>query len=157
MQAKLDQIDLRILRELMADGRLTNLALAQRAGLSPPSCLRRVRALEQAGLITGYHAAVDAERLGFTVTAFVMVTLHNQAEKDLRAFENTVMGWPIVREAYMLSGEHDFVLKCVARDLTAFQQFLLTTIGATPNVASVKTNVAMRRAKSEPGVALTAA
>ncbi|MEM7774460.1 MAG: Lrp/AsnC family transcriptional regulator [Pseudomonadota bacterium] len=156
MSPKLDLIDLRILRELMADGRLTNVALSKRAGISAPPCLRRVRALEQSGLISGYHADVDVERLGFSVTAYVMVTLHNQAERDLRAFEDRALGWAMVREAHMLSGESDYILKCVARDLTAFQDFLLNTVSATPNVASVKTNVAIRRVKYEPGVALTA-
>ncbi len=154
MSAKLDAIDLRILRELISDGRVTNVALAQRVGVSPPPCLRRVRAMEQSGIIGGYHADIDIERLGFSVTAHVMVTLHNQAERDLRAFENQLLAWPMVREAHMLSGESDYILKCVARDLTTFQQFLRTTVSATPNVASVKTFIAIRRVKYEPGAPL---
>lgn len=154
MPAKLDATDLKILRELMADGRLTNVALANRIGISPPPCLRRVRALEAAGIITGYHADVDMQALGFTVVAFVSVALHNQAEQDLRRFEDLVLTWAIVREAFMMSGETDYHLKCVARDLSAFQDFLVNTVSSAPNVASVKAQVAMRPAKFAPGFAI---
>jgi len=155
MSLRLDATDRRILRELMADGALTNVALAQRVGLSAPPCLRRVRALEDAGVIQGYTALVDEAALGFELTAFAMVGLHSQAEGDLRAFENRVLGWPMVREAYMLSGESDYVLKCVAPDLRSFQDFILKELTAAPNVASVKTNLAIRRAKRVAGVPLT--
>lgn len=157
MPLDLDVIDWRILRELQTDGRMTNVALAARVGLSAPPCLRRVRALEQAGLIDGYTVLLDEPALGFSLTAFAMVGLHNQAEPDLRAFENLVLGWDIVREAHMLSGESDFMLKCVARDLTAFQAFVIDDLTAAPNVASVKTFLTIRRAKRSPGVAITVA
>jgi DNA-binding Lrp family transcriptional regulator len=156
MRIRLDATDWRILKELMADGSLTNVALAGRVGLSAPPCLRRVRALEEAGIITGYTALVDERALGFELTAFVMVGLHSQSETDLVAFENRVLGWPIVREAYMLSGESDFILKCVARDLSTFQDFILKDLTAMPNVASVKTSLTIRRTKSAPGVPVTA-
>ena len=156
MPMTLDATDWRILRELQADGRITNIALAGKIGLSPPPCLRRVRALEEAGLITGYSALLDEEALGFTLTAYAMVRLHNQAEADLRAFENKLLGWPIVREAHMLSGDSDYMLKCVARGLTAFQDFVLNDLTAAPNVASVKTFLTIRRAKREPGVPVAA-
>lgn len=152
MAITLDGTDWRILKELQADGRLTNLALAGRIGLSPPPCLRRVRALEEAGLITGYAALVDEVRLGFGLTAFAMVGLHKQAEADLRAFENRILGWPLVREAHMLSGESDFILKCVASDLGRFQEFVLGELTAAPNVASVKTFLTIRRVKHVAGV-----
>jgi DNA-binding Lrp family transcriptional regulator len=152
MSVRLDALDWRILKELQADGRMTNVALAERVGLSAPPCLRRVRALEEAGLIAGYTVLLDEPALGFSPTAFAMVGLHNQAEAELRAFENLVLGWPLVREAYMLSGESDYMLKCVAPDLTAFQDFVLNALTAAPNVASVKTFLAIRRAKREPGV-----
>lgn len=152
MPVTLDSIDLKILRELQADGRLTNVALAQRVGLSAPPCLRRVRALEAAGLITGYHAEVDAARLGFAVTAFVMVALHSQAEADLRAFENRVLGWPLVRECHMLSGEMDYMLRVAAPDLPRFQSFVIQDLSAAPNVAGMKSFVTIRQAKSAPGV-----
>lgn len=152
MTARIDRTDWRILKELMADGSITNVALAQRIELSAPPCLRRVRALEQAGIITGYTALVDERRLGFEVTAFAMVGLHSQSEADLRTFENRVLSWPLVREAYMLAGESDYILRCVARDMTSFQDFILNELTAAPNVASVKTNLAIRKAKLAPGV-----
>jgi len=152
MALRLDPVDWRILKELQADGSITNVALASRVGLSAPPCLRRVRALEQAGLIAGYTVLLDEATLGFDLTAFAMVGLHNQAEAELRTFENRILGWPIVREAYMLSGESDFMLKCVAKDLPAFQEFVLEHLTAAPNVASVKTFLTIRRAKREPGV-----
>src|SRR5689334_17955868 len=113
---KLDRIDRRILRDLQADGRMTNVDLAKRAGISAPPCLRRVRALEEAGLIRGYHADINAEALGFGVTVFAHVGLSSQAEADLKAFETLIASWPEVREANMLAGETDFILKIVAED-----------------------------------------
>ena len=155
MSVRLDAIDWRILKELQGDGHMTNVALANRVGLSAPPCLRRVRALEEAGLIAGYTVLLDEPALGFVLAAFAMVGLHNQAEAELRAFENLVLGWPLVREAYMLSGESDFMLKCVARDLSTFQGFVLNELTAAPNVASVKTFLTIRRAKRDPGVPIT--
>lgn len=157
MITRFDAIDRRILRELMHDGRLTNVALAQRVGITPPPCLRRVRALEQAGYITGYHAAVDEKRLGFSVTVFVSVALHNQADADLRAFENACLKWPMVRDCFMMSGETDYHLKCVAPDLASFEAFLRNELGATPNVASVKTAITIRQSKREAGVPIEVA
>lgn len=155
MTFRLDATDRRILRELMADGALSNVALAKRVGLSAPPCLRRVRALEQAGVIQGYTALVDEQALGFELTAFALVGLHNQAEPDLRAFEDLVLSWPVVREAHMLSGESDYILKCVTPDLPTFQDFVLKELTAAPNVAGVKTNLAIRQAKRAPGVPLS--
>lgn len=152
MPLELDATDWRILKELQADGRITNLALAQKVGLSAPPCLRRVRVLEEAGLIQGYTVLLDEAALGFELTAYAMVGLHKQAEAELRAFENRVLAWPFVREAYMLSGEQDFMLKCVAPDLKSFQDFVLHALTSAPNVASVKTYLTIRRAKRKPGV-----
>ncbi len=157
MPPRLDPTDRRILKELQADGRITNLALSARIGLSAPPCLRRVRALEEAGVITGYTALLDEKALGFPLTAFALVRLHSQSEADLNAFENRVLGWPLVREAYMLSGESDYILRCLAPDLETFQDFVLRQLTAAPNVASVKTNLAIRRAKLTPGVPITVA
>ncbi len=123
-RSKLDKIDRRILRDLQADGRMTNVELAHRAGISAPPCLRRVRALEEAGLIRGYHADVNPEALGFGVTVFAQVGLSSQAEADLKAFEQLVATWPEVREAHMLAGETDFLLKIVATDWDSYQRFL---------------------------------
>lgn len=154
MRAQLDAIDWRILKELQRNGRITNVDLAERVGITPPPCLRRVKALERAGIIAGYFALLDERMVGFDLVAFAMVGLHSQSETDLRAFENRLLGWPLVRESYMLSGDFDYILKCVAPDLPAFQDFVLKELTAAANVASVKTTLAIRRAKLEPGVPL---
>ena len=152
--ATLDSIDRRLLAELQAEGRVTNVDLARRVGLTAPPCLRRVRALEEDGVIKGYHAELDASRLGFTITVFAMVSLKSQAEEDLRAFENHIKGLPEVRECHMLNGEIDFILKIVSKDLQSFQEFLTSKLTPAPNVASVKTSLTIRTAKNEPGVPL---
>ena len=152
--ATLDSIDRRLLAELQAEGRVTNVDLAKRVGLTAPPCLRRVRALEEAGVIRGYHADLDASRLGFTITVFAMVSLKSQAEEDLRAFENHIKALPEVRECHMLNGEIDFILKIVSKDLQSFQEFLTSKLTPAPNVASVKTSLTIRTAKNEPGVPL---
>lgn len=149
---KLDPIDRKILAELQADGRMTNVELARRVGISAPPCLRRVRTLEEAGYIRGYHADVDPRMLGFEVQVFAMVGLQSQAEADLTAFENRCRAWPLVRECHMLNGEVDFILKCVAPDLSTFQSFLTEQLTAAPNVVSVKTSLVIRGAKDEPGL-----
>ncbi len=154
MKPRIDATDWRILKELQANGRMTNVDLAERVGITPPPCLRRVRALEESGIITGYAALLDEKMTGFDLIAFAMVGLHSQSETDLRAFENRLLTWPIVRESYMLSGESDYILKCVAPDLPRFQDFVLKDLTAAPNVASVKTTLAIRRAKFESGVAI---
>ena len=148
----LDRIDREILALLQADGRMTNVDLAERVGLTAPPCLRRVRALEEAGMIRGYHADLDADRLGYPITVFAMVSLRSQAEQDLAAFEEHVAAIPEVRECYMLNGEIDFILKIVAGDLSAFQTILTTRLTAAPNVAGVKTSLTIRTAKVVPGV-----
>ncbi len=149
---KLDEVDRKILAELQADGRMTNVELAKRVGISAPPCLRRVRTLEEAGYIRGYHADVDARELGFEVQVFAMVGLQSQAQADLARFEDACRGWPLVRECHMLNGEVDFILKCVAPDLSSFQNFLTGELLTTPNVGSVKTSLVIRAAKDEPGV-----
>jgi DNA-binding Lrp family transcriptional regulator len=149
---RLDSIDRKILSELQADGRMTNVELAKRVGISAPPCLRRVRTLEESGLIGGYHADVDARGLGFEVQVFAMVGLDSQAETELVAFEQRCREWPLVRECHMLNGEVDFILKCTAPDLSSFQSFLTGQLLTTPNVASVKTSLVIRGAKDEPGV-----
>ncbi len=149
---RLDEIDRKILAELQADGRMTNVELAKRVGISAPPCLRRVRTLEEAGFIRGYHADVNPRELGFEVQVFAMVGLQSQAEADLSAFEARCRAWPLVRECHMLNGEVDFILKCVAPDLSTFQSFLTEELTAAENVVSVKTSLVIRGAKDEPGV-----
>lgn len=147
-----DDIDRRILSELQDNGRMTNVELAQKVGLTAPPCLRRVRALEEDGTIQGYHAALSPAKLGYTITVFAMVSLKSQAESDLRAFEEHVAGLEPVRECHMLNGEIDFILKIVARDLAEFQSFLTTSLTPAPNVAGVKTSLTIRTSKHVPGV-----
>ncbi|CUJ85867.1 Leucine-responsive regulatory protein [Shimia thalassica] len=149
---RLDPIDRKILAELQADGRMTNVELAKRVGISAPPCLRRVRTLEEAGFIRGYHADVDARELGFEVQVFAMVGLVSQAEADLSIFEERCRNWSLVRECHMLNGEVDFILKCVAPDLSTFQRFLTEDLLKSENVASVKTSLVIRGAKDDPGV-----
>jgi DNA-binding Lrp family transcriptional regulator len=146
MLARLDAIDLKILTELQDDGRMTNVELSRRVGISAPPCLRRVRALEEAGYIRGYRALLDERRLGFEVVAFAMVHLSSQADADLAAFEAFVRAQPLVRECWMLSGEIDFILKCVAPDLKTFQS-LVNELTAAPHVRNVKTSLTLRSAK----------
>ena len=150
--SKLDEIDRMILAELQADGRMTNVELASRVGISAPPCLRRVRTLEEQGYIRGYHADIDPRELGFEVQVFAMVRLISQAEVDLTAFEARCISWSLVRECHMLNGEVDFILKCVAPDLRTFQNFLTEQLTSAPNVANVKTSLVIRGAKDDPGV-----
>lgn len=150
-RVRLDRIDRRILRDLQADGRMTNVELARRAGISAPPCLRRVRALEEAGYIRGYHAELAAEPLGYEVTFFALVGLDSQSESVLQAFERRMQAWPEVRECHMCRGPHDFVLKIVARD-TPHENELTTQLTAMEHVATVQTIQVIRTAKEEPGV-----
>ena len=146
-----DRIDRQILGMLQDDGRMTNVDLAERVGLTAPPCLRRVRALEEAGAIRGYHAELDPATLGYPITVFALVSLKSQAERDLAEFEHHVAEIPEIRECHMLNGEIDFILKIVATDLKAFQEILTTHLTPAPNVASVKTSLTIRTSKQQPG------
>jgi DNA-binding Lrp family transcriptional regulator len=148
----LDATDRAILSALQSDGRMTNVELAGRVGLTAPPCLRRLRSLEEDGVIAGFHARLNAAALGYGIMVFALVSLRSQAEDDLRAFEAHVATLPEVRECHMLNGEIDFILKIVAHDLQAFQSFLTSHLTTAPNVASVKTSLTIRTAKDEPGV-----
>ena len=153
---KLDDVDRQILRDLQDDGRMTNVELAKRAGISAPPCLRRVRVLEQAGVVQGYHANLDAEALGYNVHVFAFVGLTSQAEVDLQSFEEMVAEWPQVRECHMLMGETDFLLKIVAHDWDDFQKFLTKKLTPAKNVSHVKTALSIRSAKNLAGVPVDA-
>ncbi|HIC81240.1 Lrp/AsnC family transcriptional regulator [Pelagibius sp.] len=150
-RVKLDRIDLQILQDLQEDGRITNVELARRAGISAPPCLRRVRALEEAGFIRGYHAELQAEALGFEVTFFALVGLDSQSDAVLTEFESLVGGWSEVRECHMARGPDDFVLRLVARN-TAHENELTQRLTAVPHVVTVKTIQVIRTAKASPGV-----
>lgn len=152
MKARLDAIDWKILAALQSNGRMTNVELARRAGISAPPCLRRVRALEQGGIITGYRTLIDEKELGFDLTAFAFVGLKNQTEAELVRFEAQLREWPIVRDAWMVSGETDFVLFCIADSLRSFQNFIIEELTATENVEGVRTSLTIRQSKAEPRV-----
>ena len=153
MPHRLDDIDLAILRELQADGRITNVELARRVGVSAPPCLRRVRALEEAGIIAGYRAVLEPRALGFDVVCFAFVNLAGQSEAALESFAARVRDWPEVRECWTLSGDIDFILKCVTRDLSAFQAFV-ARLTATPDVRTIRTSLALTPVKTAPAAPL---
>ncbi|UCH72999.1 MAG: Lrp/AsnC family transcriptional regulator [Rhodospirillales bacterium] len=155
-RVKLDKIDRKILRDLQENGRMPNVELARRAGISAPPCLRRLRALEDAGFIRGYHADIPPDLLGYGVTVFAHVGLNSQAEADLVAFEALVKRWPEVRECYMLTGETDFILKIVSENMDSYNRFLTTTLTAAPNVSHVKSMLSIRCSKNEVGVPIDA-
>lgn len=154
MKVRLDAVDWKILHTLQSEGRITNVELARRAGISAPPCLRRVRALEENGIIESYRALLDEKQLGYDLTAFAHVGLKNQSEAELVRFESQLRGWPIVREAWMVSGEVDFVLLCITDTLRSFQTFIIETLTAAANVESVRTLLTIRQSKSEPRVPL---
>ena len=154
-QSKLDELDLKILSLLQEHGRMTNVELARRVGISAPPCLRRMRALEDARFIRGYHAEVSPEALNFSVTVFAMIGLSSQSEADLSAFEAKVSEWPLVRECYMLTGEADYMLKVVAHDWDEYQNFVTRELTATPNVSHVKTAMTLKVSKNLPGIPIS--
>jgi DNA-binding Lrp family transcriptional regulator len=148
-RADLDAIDMKILRELQAEGRITNVELSERVGISAPPCLRRVRKLEEAGVISGYRALINAQALGYDLVAFCMVGLVHQSDANLKEFAAMTEKWPIVREAWMVSGESDFLMHCVAKDLASFQNFVVDDLTAAPNVDTVRTMLTIRMVKNE--------
>jgi DNA-binding Lrp family transcriptional regulator len=148
----IDELDRSILGILQEEGRITNVELASRVGLTAPPCLRRMRALEESGVIKGYHAELDPGALGYGIMVFALVSLRSQAEDDLRAFEAHVAQLPEIRECHMLNGEIDFILKIVAHDLQSFQNFLTSKLTPAPNVASVKTSLTIRTSKTSCGI-----
>lgn len=151
-QVKLDRIDMRILQSLQQDGRMTNVELAKRAGISAPPCLRRVKALEQAGFIRSYHANLAAELLGFGVTIFTHVNLDSHHESDLNAFGQLVQQWPLVRECYLVTGESSALMKVVAESWESYQKFLTNIVMAAPRVTQVKSILIIKTMKHEPGI-----
>ncbi len=152
MKLELDAIDLKILRELQRDGRMTNVELSERVGISAPPCLRRVRKLEESGVIKGYRALLQAPALGYDLVAFCMVGLKHQSDATLKGFAAAMEGWAIVRQAWMVSGETDFLLQCVAENLASFQDFVIEGLTAMDNVDTVRTMLTIRQVKDAPVV-----
>jgi len=147
----LDETDRQILAELQADGRITNVELARRVDLSAPPCLRRVRRLEEAGIIRGYHAELLPAALGFEITFYALVGLETQKQSVLDRFETEVCQWPEVRECHMIRGGGDFLLRLVARD-TAHENELTGRLTGADSVQRVQTLQTIRTAKDEAGV-----
>lgn len=154
LKADLDAIDWKILRELQDEGRITNVELSRRVGISAPPCLRRVKRLEDAAIIQGYRALLNAPALGYDVVAFCLIGLQHQSEAELKAFSDRTRNWPIVRKAWMVSGESDFLLHCVATDLGTFQSFVIEELTSAPNVDTVRTALAIRQVKDAGTVAI---
>ncbi|MDA0996949.1 MAG: Lrp/AsnC family transcriptional regulator [Proteobacteria bacterium] len=140
-----DAIDQRILAHLQANARLSNVELAARAGLSASPCLRRVRALEDAGVIKGYAALVDQQAVGLPVSVFIMVSLEKQIEQALETFETRIRALPEVMECYLMTGDSDYLLRVVAADLFAYERFLLTQLTKFPGVSSIKSSFALKQ------------
>jgi DNA-binding Lrp family transcriptional regulator len=151
-RTKLDKIDRKILKTLQSDGRITNVDLAQKVGISAPPCLRRMRMLEESGYIKSYHARLDPQALGYGVTVIAMVKLNSQAEADLVKFEKRIKELDVIRECQIVAGEVDFILKIVAKDWDGYQNFLRNELTSMQNVTSVKSLLTMRATKDEPGV-----
>ena len=152
MAIKFDKIDLQILKDLQEEGRLTNVELAKRAGISAPPCLRRVRSLEKSGTIKGYYAQINPQQLGFGVVVYAQVSLHSHADEDLKAFEEQVQSWPLVRECHMLTGDADYLLRIVANDWDTYQEFVSTQLTRTKNVKHLKSELVLRAVKLLPGI-----
>jgi DNA-binding Lrp family transcriptional regulator len=150
---EIDAIDRRIIIELQEDGRMTNVELARRAGISAPPCLRRVRRLEESGIIRGYHAETDPQKLGFAITFFVLIGLDTQKDAALAGFERLVATWPEVRECHMIRGGGDFLIKLVARD-TAQENELTRKLTEAPGVATVRSLQTIRTSRTVAGVPL---
>ncbi len=149
LKADLDATDWKILRELQNEGRMTNVELSRRVGISAPPCLRRVKRLEETGIIRGYRALLNAPALGYDLVAFCLVGLHHQSDAELKSFSELTRAWPLVRRAWMVSGESDFLLHCVATDLTTFQTFVIEELTSAPNVDTVRTALTIRQVKDE--------
>jgi Lrp/AsnC family leucine-responsive transcriptional regulator len=151
----LDAIDKRIIFELQADGRMPVQALAERVGLSPSPCARRVRLLERAGVIKGYVAVVDQAKVGLPISAFASIKLARQHEDDLDSFSQTVSRWPEVVDCYLMTGQRDYLMRIVVKDLEAYERFLKEKLTRVPSVASIETSFALGQVKRSEYLPLT--
>lgn len=144
---KLDAVDLKILAALQGDGRMSILNLAQRIGLSPSPCARRVRMLEDAGVIKGYSAIIDQAKVGLPVSAFASIKLERQREEDLDRFAQAVKRWPEVVDCYLMTGQRDYLLRIVVNDLRAYEDFIKSKLTRLDGVASIETSFALDQMK----------
>ncbi len=150
----LDEVDIHILSLLQKDGSITNADLAKSVGLSPPSVLQRVRALEKAGLIRGYVALLDAERLGLRVTAWVQITLALHQEQPIERFRRGVQDIPEILECYHVSGDFDFLLKVIVRDMRAYEVFVREKLSKIKGIQQIKTSMVFGTNKYTTQIAL---
>lgn len=146
-RAAMDAADKKILRELQNEAKLTNVELAARVGLSPSPCLVRVRALEQAGVISRYVALLAPEKLGLSISVFIQVTLERQAERTLEAFETRMAKHPEVMECYLMTGDSDYLLRVLVRDITELQRFIVQDLSKIPGLANIRSSVALKQVK----------
>jgi len=144
---ELDATDLHILKRLQEDARLTNVALAEAVHLSPAPCLRRVRELEAAGMIRRYVTLLNPEHLGLDVSVFIQVSLEKQVDTDLRMFEDMILKYPEVMECYLMTGDADYLLRVVASDLKALQEFITDRLARTPGVCNIRSSMALKQVK----------
>ncbi len=152
----LDEIDRRILRVLQENARVSNVELAELVGVSPSPCWRRVRDLEQAGVISRYVTLLDPGSIGLPVSVVIQVSLERQVEAALETFEQAVAEWPEVMECYLMTGDADYMLRVVVADLEAYQRFLLDHLTRVPGVASIKSSFALKQVKYRTALPLTA-
>ena len=145
---KHDEIDRAILRELQADGRISVQELSQRVGLSPSPCARRIRMLEEDGIITGYHALIDEAKAGFAFSVFVSVKLDRQVDDTLQEFETAFRAYPEVVDCWLMTGNRDYLLRVAVRDIAEFERFLTGKLTRVPAVASIESSIPLRRVKS---------
>lgn len=154
-KADLDAIDRRILAKLQEEARISNVDLAREAGLSPSPCLRRVRGLEERGVIRGYVTVLDQTAVGLPVSVFVSVSLERQIERALEEFETAVSSWPEVLECYLMTGDADYLLRVVVPDLSAYERFLMDRLTRVPGVSSIKSSFALKQVSSRSALPLT--
>ena len=153
-ESSLDPTDLRLLDHLQTDARITNVALAESASLSPAPCLRRVRDLEAAGVIRGYATLLDPEALGLHVSAFIQISLEKQVVNALRNFEETIASYPEVMECYLMTGDSDYLLRVVAHDLKGLQSLIVDRLARLPNVANIRSSIALKQVKYKTALPL---
>lgn len=144
---ELDAIDRKILHELQTDGKLTNVALANRIGLSPSPCLNRVRALEQSNVIGRYVAVVNPLSVGLTISVFIHITLERQIEKALEKFEDRMESYPEVMECYLMTGDSDYLIRVVVADVAQLEKFIVQDLSTIPGVANIKSSFALKQVK----------
>jgi len=155
MKTHLDEVDIQLLALLQKDGRITNADLAKTVGLSPPSVLQRVRVLEKSGLVRGYHAVLDAERLGLRITALAMISLSLHQEQPIERFRRSINEIPEVLECYHVSGEFDFLLKIVVRDIRAYEQLIRERLSKIKGIQQIKTSFVLSTTKHTTQIPLS--